>query len=318
MVRILPKDLHELPKFRDGLSYVYLERCKIEQDRKSITCFDLEGETRIPCASLAVIMLGPGAAITHEAVKAIVDNGCLILWVGEEGVRFYGQGMGETRSAYKLIKQAEMVSDPDRRLEVVKKMYLMRFKDLENLRDLSLEELRGMEGVRVRTAYAQASKKYGVAWSGRNYKRESWGSADPINRAISSANSCLYGICHAAIVTAGYSPGLGFIHNGKQLSFVYDIADLYKVDTTIPAAFKSTSEGTDGLEQRIRLFLRDFFKEQAILARIVDDINMLMNSPEEESIEIDKFNKDAALPATLWQEDDEELEERMNNAHHDP
>lgn len=315
---ILPKDLHELPKFRDGLSYVYLERCKIEQDKKSIVCFDQEGETRIPCASLAVIMLGPGAAITHEAVKAVADNGCLILWVGEEGVRFYSQGMGETRSAYKLIKQAEMVSDPDKRLEVVKTMYLMRFKDPENMKGSSLEELRGMEGVRVRTAYAQASKKYGVAWSGRNYKRDSWGSADPINRAISSANSCLYGICHAAIVTAGYSPALGFIHTGKQLSFVYDIADLYKVETTIPAAFKATADGTGDLEQRIRFHLRDFFKEQCILARIVDDINALMDISEEDATGNNKFNEDAALPAPLWQEDDEELKERMNDARHDP
>jgi len=314
----MTKDLHELPKFRDGLSYVYLDRCRIEQDEKAIACYDLEGVTKIPCASLAVIMIGPGTAITHEAVKAITDNGCLILWTGEEGVRFYAQGMGETRSAYKLLRQAELVSNPTTRLEVVRRMYLMRFKDVESIDRLGLEELRGMEGVRVRTAYARASKIYGITWTGRNYKRNSWDEANPINRAISSANSCLYGICHAAIVTAGYSPALGFIHNGKQLSFVYDIADLYKVETTIPAAFKATAEGSQGLEHRVRTYLRDLFKEQRILARIVDDINDLMKFDEKDERDDEQFQNDAALPAPLWQEDEEDLEERMSDAGHDP
>ncbi len=313
---IMPQDLHELPRFRDGLSYVYLERCRIEQDERSIACYDLEGVTKIPCASLAVIMLGPGVSISHEAIKTVAQNGCLIVWSGEEGVRFYAQGMGETRSSYKLIRQAALVSDPVQRLDVVRKMYMMRFKDIEGVEHHDLEELRGMEGVRVRTAYAQASKRYDVAWSGRNYKRESWGSADTINRALSSANACLYGVCHAAIVTAGYSPALGFIHNGKQLSFVYDIADLYKTETTIPVAFKVTAEGNGDLERRIRLELRDSFRENRILARIVDDINELMGEKDDRK-DKDNFSEDAATPTPLWNENEEELSERMGNAHHD-
>ncbi|HEY3420313.1 MAG TPA: type I-E CRISPR-associated endonuclease Cas1e [Methanomassiliicoccales archaeon] len=312
----MSQDLHELPKFRDGLSYLYLERCRVEQDEKSIASYDKEGVTKIPCASLAVIMLGPGAAISHEATKTIAQNGCLLIWTGEEGVRFYAQGMGETRSSYKLIRQAALVSDPVQRLNVVRKMYTMRFPGLEGIEDRSLEELRGMEGVRVRTAYAQASKKYGVVWAGRSYKREAWGSTDPINRALSSANSCLYGICHAAIVSAGYSPALGFIHNGKQLSFVYDIADLYKTETTIPVAFMATAVGSEDLERRIRLELRNSFKEHRILARIVDDINELMGEVTV-SKENDNFSDDAARPAPLWHEDEEELSERMGNADHD-
>lgn len=312
----MPQDLHELPKFRDGLSYLYLERCKIEQDEKSIASYDQEGVTKIPCASLAVIMLGPGAAISHEAIKTIAQNGCLLIWSGEEGVRFYAQGMGETRSSYKLIRQAALVSDPVKRLEVVRKMYMMRFQGIEGVENHDLEELRGMEGVRVRTAYAQASKKYGVSWAGRSYKRDSWGSADPINRALSSANACLYGLCHAAIVTAGYSPALGFIHNGKQLSFVYDVADLYKTETIIPVAFKATAEGSEDLERRIRLELRDSFRERRILARIVDDINELMGE-EDDPKDDDHFSEDAARPAPLWHEDEMELSERMGNADHD-
>jgi len=312
-----PKDLHELPKFRDGLSYVYLDRCRIEQEDKSIACHDLEGVIRIPCAALGLVMLGPGASITHEAVKAAVQNGSSILWVGEDGVRCYAQGLGETRSSYRLIKQAALVSDPSKRLEVVKKMYAMRFQGLGDVSDMSLDELRGMEGVRVRTAYARASKEYNVPWAGRNYSRQSWATADPVNRALSSANSCLYGICHAAIVTAGYSPGLGFIHSGKQLSFVYDIADLYKVETTIPAAFKAVAEGTEGLEKRVRYHLRDRFRIEKLLSRIIDDINTLMDISEDDASE-ERFDTDDAAPAPLWGETEAALEQRMSHANNDP
>lgn len=298
----MPKDLHELPKFKDGLSYVYLERCRIDQDDKSISCSDLQGVMKIPCASLAVIMLGPGTTVTHEAMKTIVQNGGLVLWLGEDGVRFYAQGMGETRSARRMIRQAKLVSDPSLRLSVVKAMYVKRFGVSERLDGLNLEAIRGMEGVRVRTAYAQASKKYGVAWEGRSYKRDSWSSADPINRALSSANSCLYGICHAAIVSAGYSPALGFIHSGKQLSFVYDIADLYKTEVCIPAAFGAVANGTDDLERKVRINLRDSFRESRIMAKIVDDIGELIGEdPVEEE---DDFATDASRPAPLWDEPD--------------
>ena len=313
----VPRNLHDLPKFRDGLSYVYLDKCKIEQDGKSIACFDQEGVVRLPCAALALIMLGPGVSITHEAVKTIAQNGCSLMWVGEDGVRFYAQGLGETRSSYRLIKQAALASDPVKRLDVVKRMYAMRFENPEDMNNMDLEKLRGMEGVRVRSAYARASKEFGVEWKGRNYARNSWGSADPVNRALSTANSCLYGICHAAIVTAGYSPGIGFIHSGKQLSFVYDIADLYKASTTIPAAFRATAEGTDGLEKRVRHHLRDKFREERILARIVSDINTLIEIPKGDDAE-EIFHADEAAPAPLWGESQKDLEERMKNVGNDP
>jgi CRISPR-associated protein Cas1 len=293
------KDLHELPHFGDGLSYIYLEHCRIDQDEKSISCRDADGTVRLPCAALGLIMLGPGTSITHEAIKTIADNGCLLIWCGEEGIRFYAQGMGETRSARRLLLQAELCSDPIRRLEVVKRMYQIRFPD-EVTDRYSIEELRGMEGVRVRGAYFTAGKKYGVEWAGRSYKREDWTEADPVNRALSAANSCLYGICHAAIVSAGYSPGLGFIHTGKQLSFVYDIADLYKVDLTIPVAFEIASTESAGLERAVRVRLRDAFKEKKLLSTIISDIHKVLNISDQEDYPETDYDGDAAMPGPLW------------------
>jgi CRISPR-associated protein Cas1 len=303
------RDLHELPKLRDGLSHLYLERGIIDQAHKAIEFLNKDGRVLVPVASLAVLMLGPGTTITHEAIKTLTDNGCLVNWCGEGGVRFYAQGVGETRKGYQLIRQAELVSDPAKRLQVVRRMYQFRFDETLDP-TLSIEQIRGLEGVRVRRAYAVASREFGVPWRRRFYDRSHWGASDAINRAISSANACLNSLCHAAIVSAGYSPGLGFVHTGKQLSFVYDVADLYKTDLTIPLAFKLTAESRDKLETRIRHACRNLFHQERLLARIIDDIDQLLNltrampitttSPTPGLAEEIDFDYDPAAPGALW------------------
>ena len=206
------RDLHTLPRIRDRWSYLYVDHARIDQDAKSIVVHDANGSTPIPVAALSTLMLGPGTTVTHAAIKSLADNGCLAIWSGEAGVRFYAQGLGVTRSAKNLLRQARLWANSKTRMEIVRRMYAYRFgEDLSP--GLSLRQIRGMEGVRVRDTYKRLSKKTGVVWTGRSYRRGSWG--DPVNRALSCANACLYGICHAAIVAAGYSPALGFIHSGK-------------------------------------------------------------------------------------------------------
>jgi len=293
------RDLHELPKLRDSMSYLYLEHGRIEQKYKAVEFLDEDGRTMIPAAALTVLMLGPGTSITHAAVKALADNGCLLVWCGEDATRCYAQGSGETRKAYHLLRQAELVSDPRRRLQVVLRMYGFRFGG-ELDESLSLPQIRGLEGVRVREAYADASRQYGVEWKGRRYDRKSWGRGDPINRALSAANALLNGLCHAAIVSGGYSPALGFIHTGKQLSFVYDIADLYKVDVTIPVAFGTVGESTEQVEPRVRQACRDAFKEHRLLSRVLPDIDWLLDIPQEVLSAGEEADSDPARPEALW------------------
>ncbi len=293
------KDLHLLPKVRDSWSYLYVEHCRVDQDGKAIAIHDARGKVPVPCASLSLLMLGPGTSITHAAVRALAACGCLVLWTGEEGVRMYAQGMGETRSSRNLLRQAWLWADPGRRLAVVMRLYRMRFRD-PLPEGLSLRQIRGHEGVRVREAYAQASRETGVPWSGRSFLRDRWEAADPINRALSCANSALYGVCHAAIVSAGYSPALGFIHTGKMLSFVYDVADLYKVDVTVPTAFRVVAEGTNDLEGRVRRACRDAFHEARLLERIVDDIGRVLAVDGLARDEEVDFDSDAAAPGGLW------------------
>ncbi|WP_051195844.1 type I-E CRISPR-associated endonuclease Cas1e [Meiothermus rufus] len=289
------RNLQELPKFRDGLSYLYLEHGRIEQQDQAVAYYSQDGVVAIPAAALGVLMLGPGTSITHAAIRQLANNGCSVFWVGEEMVRFYACGMGETRSSVNLMRQAQAWADPDRHLEVVKRLYRMRFP--EGLpSDLTLEQIRGREGVRVRDTYARWSRETGVEWKGRNYNRGNWAEADPINRALSAGAACLYGLAHAAIVSAGYSPALGFIHTGKQLSFVYDVADLYKAETLIPTAFMVVAESSSGVERRVRQALRDRLREVGLLERIVSDLHKLFDA-----IELpDPYAKDAAAPGDLW------------------
>lgn len=295
------RDLHELPKLRDSLSYLYVEHAVINRDEYAIEVSSEEGEVPVPVAGLCTLLLGPGTSITHAAVSALAANGCTVLWVGEEGTRFYAGGTGETRKGYRLMRQAELVCNKETRTHVVLNMYQMRFAEgLEP--GLTLPQIRGHEGVRVRRAYAEASKATGVIWRGRRYDRTNWDYSDPINRAISAANALLNGICHAAIVAGGYSPGLGFIHTGRQLSFVYDIADLYKVETTIPLAFRVVKDGTHDIEARVRRACRERFKEMKLLERILPDIDRALEIEGEPDLEEDEIDSEQGSPVDLWEE----------------
>jgi len=295
------RDLHELPKLRDSLSYLYIEHAVINRRYKAVEAWMEEGGVMIPAASLSVLMLGPGTSITHAAVLSLAGNGCTILWVGEDATRFYAQGVGETRRAYRLLRQAALVSDPEQHKRVVINMYRARFaQELDP--SLSLPQIRGLEGVRVRKAYAEASRTYGVPWEGRRYDRSNWNYGDPVNRALSAANALLNGLCHAAIVSGGYSPALGFIHTGRQLSFVYDIADLYKVEITIPVAFATVAESTLHLESRVRQACRARFKETRLLERILPDIDRLLEIKDEELEAADEADTSLSAPVDLWED----------------
>lgn len=269
------RTLYELPRFRDRWSYLYLEMGRLDVDADGLCFHQGKGAVPVPIDQLSVIMLGPGSTITHAAVKALSQNNCLLAWTGQDGIRLYAASIGGTYSARRLILQARLVSDESKRLQVAWRMYRFRFREpIPPV--VSLESIRGMEGIRVRRAYAEASQKYGVPWLGRKYDQNDWNKGDPVNRALSAANACLYGVCHAAILSAGYSPALGFIHTGKMLSFVYDIADLYKTELTVPVAFQVAAENPPDLERRARIECRKRFHEFKLMERILPDITEVL------------------------------------------
>lgn len=296
-------DYRSLPKLRDSTSFVYAEYARIDREQHAIAIVDKNGTVPVPASGLTLLLLGPGTSITHEAMKVLAENGCTVAWTGEGAVRYYAHGLGETRKGYKLERQARLCSDEDARLRVVRAMYAMRL-GVRPEPDRTLDQLRGMEGARVRHMYAEFSRETGVPWTGRNYNRGDWHSADPINRVLSAANACLYGIIHAAIVTGGYSAGLGFIHRGKQLSFVYDIADLYKAETSVPVAFRTVTEGPQHLERQVRKNSREKFRETKLLERILPDIERLLDAGEDPDTALDWLeNEDPSRPLPWWTPD---------------
>lgn len=273
----MARDLHALPRLADRWNHLYLEHGRVQKDKEGLCFIDPQGaSTSVPLDQFAMILLGPGTTLTHAAVRMLADNNTLLCWCGEQGVRLYAYGTGGTHSASRLLRQATLWADPQQRLEVIARMYRKRFVE-EIPPGTTLEAIRAMEGYRVRACYQQEARRAGVEWKGRDYDQSSWERADPLNRALSAANSCLYGICHAAILAAGYSPSIGFVHTGKQLSFVYDIADLYKTELTIPCAFNVVAEGTEDVERRVRMRARDAFHEQRLLRRILPDISEVLD-----------------------------------------
>lgn len=296
-------DLKSLPQFRDGLSYIFIERGRIERNDSSIAWYGPEGAVALPVASLAAVYLGPGSTITHAAVSVLSENGVSIIWTGEGAVRFYASGLGKTRSARNIEAQAAAWADPKKKLKIARRLYELRFQEPLG-EDLSLRQIRGKEGVRVRTAYSQAAKMFGIKWRGRNYDRTDWDAGDPVNRALSAGNTALYGVCHSAIVTLGFSPALGFLHSGKQLSFVYDVADLYKADYIIPTAFAAASTVSGDIERHMRILLRDRFKKDRFLGRIVDDLYKLFELIETD----DPYIEDEAKPGDIWDGDEDYVE----------
>ena len=276
--------LRTLPKARDRISFLYFEHCRIEQDDRAIAVFKEKSKFFVPCAAIATLLLGPGTSITHAAIKTLADNACEVQWVGEDLMRFYASGRSGAGNSKRLLHQATLWADSMQRLAAVRRMYTFRFEDKPS-EDLTLQQIRGLEGVRVRTMYQQWSKKTGVEWTGRDYKQENWDQANPINQALSIANTCLYAVCQAALHSVGYSTALGFIHTGKPLSFVYDIADLYKAETTIPAAFEAVSETYFDLDTLVRRKCRQKFNDYRLMHRLVQDVDKVLGFGDEDEAE---------------------------------
>ena len=283
---MLKPDLQALPQIRDRMTFLYLERCQINRQDSAITVIDEDGIVLIPAAAISVLLLGPGTTVTHRAMELIGDAGVCIIWVGEHGVRYYASGRPLTHKAGLLMRQAALASNQKQHLEVVRKMYQLRFPG-EDISHLTLPQLRGREGARVRSAYRRAAEEWGIDWNGRVYDPENFAEGDAVNQALSAGHACLYGLAHAVIVAIGCSAGLGFVHIGHENSFVYDIADLYKAETTIPIAFEIAAQQPDDLPAMTRRRVRDTFVQQHILERMVRDIKWLLsdsegNSPPEE------------------------------------
>lgn len=270
-----PPTSKQLFRVEDRVTFLHLERCSVSRDSNAITATDQDGTIHIPAATVSAVLLGPGTRVTHHAMMLMAQCGVTVVWVGEAGVRYYAHGTGLASSTRLLEAQAEAVSNTRKRLAVARRMYEWRFPD-EVVEGATMQQLRGREGARVRSIYREESRRTGVPWKRRDYDPDAFDASDGINQALSAAHSALYGVVHAVIVSLGCAPGLGFIHTGHARAFVYDIADLYKAEVTIPIAFDVIAEGSNDIGGDTRRRVRDAMRQGTILERAVRDIKRLL------------------------------------------
>ncbi len=268
---------------KERAALVFVERAQIDVLDGAFVAIDAEGvRTHVPIGGIACLMLEPGARISHKAIALAAQAGTLVTWVGEAGVRLYSAGQPGGARSDRLLWQAQLALDPAARLRVVRKMYALRFGEDAPMKR-SIDQLRGIEGQRVRHTYQLLAQRYGVNWTKRNYDPGNWNSADVPNRCLSAATACLHGLSEAAVLAAGYAPAIGFLHTGKPRSFVYDIADLWKLQTVVPEAFRVASRAQKGLldislERAVRLACRDSFRKTGLLSHIIPGIENVLSA----------------------------------------
>ncbi|MGS0648126.1 type I-E CRISPR-associated endonuclease Cas1e [Komagataeibacter melomenusus] len=280
----MPRPMPGLPPprpvpLKERASIVFVSMGQIDVLDGAFVVVDQRGvRTHIPIGGLACLMLEPGTRVSHAAVALAARAGTLLIWVGEAGVRLYAAGQPGGARADRLLFQARLALDDTARLKVVRRMYALRFgEDAPERR--SVDQLRGIEGARVRETYRLLASSHGVKWDGRRYDPHAWDTADVVNRCLSAATAALYGITEAAILAAGYAPAIGFLHTGKPQSFVYDIADIVKFDIVVPEAFRvagavQRDRPLDGQRvsdpvAAVRHRCRDQFRRSSILGRLI-------------------------------------------------
>jgi CRISP-associated protein Cas1 len=274
-----------LLQLKNRLSFFYVERGSLAVVDGCLVLTDNEENTRyeVPARATVCIMVGPGATVSTEAIKLAGRYGVILTWVGEHGVRCYSAGRPWSENIEWLEKQVRCYADPKLSLRVAREMFFRRFGVRMERR--SIDQLRGIEGARVKEFYKLKAAEYRIPWYGRKYlPGNPFSETDAPNLALNVANVCLYGLVETACHATSLSPALGFIHRGKSLSFVLDIADLYKFEHTIPLAFEVVAKhgrksvAWPGLESDVRRAARDRFRTTKLLNRVVDDMTTLIDA----------------------------------------
>lgn len=267
---IIKTTLANLPKIRDRYPFIYLEHGRLEIDDSSVKWISAECEViRLPAAIISTILLGPGTTITHEAVKVLASLNTTICWVGDDSLNFYAVGQTPTSTTYNFKKQVQLASDPVRALDVARRMYLYRFPEAV-VEDKNLKELLAMEGMRIKTLYAELAQRYFVSWQGRSYTPGQFELSDVTNKLITASSAALYAVVSSIIHSLGCSPSIGFIHSGSPLPFVYDIADLYKDHLVFDMAFSLTVKMAGEYDRYVAI---DEFRQRVL------DMNLLTRCP---------------------------------------
>lgn len=267
--------LDSLSPAKDRWTPIYLEKGRLEVDDASVKWIGGDGlVVGLPIATVSALILGPGTTVTHAAIKTCAQSNCPIFWMGENGMRFYAFGITPNHDNSMARIHATAWGTHRQKNEIARRMFLQRFPEA-NVHGISITQLRGMEGKRVKKVYADLGRKFGVPWKGRDYKTSNWNLADNINRALSTANASLYALTAAVTCSMGFIPQLGFVHQAGTLPFVYDIADLYKLETSWEAAFETVSLDPKADSKLVLKILKKKIESSRLLKRMPVELKKL-------------------------------------------
>jgi CRISPR-associated protein Cas1 len=240
------------------------------------------GDYTLPFQMVSCILIQPGTTVSHDAMRLLARHGTGLVAIGEGAVRCYASmPFGPDRSA-RARRQAEAWADAERRVKIVRRMYAWRLGEVLPVGDL--DALRGIEGARVKKAYREIARQFGINWTGRQYDRDAPEADDLTNQAINHASSAVRAAAQVAVAVTGAIPQLGFIHEESGIAFALDIADLFREDTLLPVAFGAARETTTSprqpLERTVRHLATKTFRRQKVVPRMIDRIKELLDADD--------------------------------------
>jgi CRISPR-associated protein Cas1 len=257
------------------IPYAYLDMGRLCVKGSSLHYINDTTDVVIPIGRVNTLFTGPGTTITHSAIKLCSWSGCTVMWVGEEISKCYSVSACQSRSSGNLLKQVHLYER--KKSLIVKRYCIRRFGRVPVLGVISEERIRGFEGSKMKKTYIECALKYGIPYSGRHTYGE-WTRQASYDKGISITNSFLYGVCCSVINALGYSTALGILHSGDQLSLVFDIADLYKTEYSIPIGFEMAKLYKDGtvtdaiFGRSLRKKVFEKFQKDKLLSIILKDI----------------------------------------------
>lgn len=234
------------------------------------------GEFDLPIQRISCLILEPGSTVSHDALRLAASYRTGLVFSGDNGVRFYASMPFGARDSELARRQVDLWSDDESRLDVARQMYAWRLGELVPHSDM--DDLRGMEGARMRESYRLLAEQHGVDWNGRRYDRDDPSANDLPNQAINHAATATEAAALIAVASTQTVAQLGFIHEHARHAFALDIADLFRTTVTLPVAFSaaaSASRTSSALEPLVRKKVGEVFRQETVISDTIDRIKAL-------------------------------------------
>jgi CRISPR-associated protein Cas1 len=242
------------------------------------------GDYAIPFQTISNLIVGPGTTVSHDSLRLLARHGTGLIAVGEDGVRFYASmPAGADDSALARRQVAAWADSSGARLHVARRMYAWRLGELLPSADIAV--LRGIEGARVKSLYKTLARQHGLEWAGRRYDRDDPEAADLVNQALNHAATALSAAAMIAVAATSTVPQLGFVHEDSASSFCLDIADVYREQVALPAAFRAVKDKQqrpdDPLERLARRQAGKALRDAKVIPAMIDRIKSLFGADQQ-------------------------------------